>query len=223
MTARHRLPVLRPIACALLLACTHGLARADAASELYLFDWWGRNSDGAFTYNHAAVDEDPDPLVGVYNGIIYRYAFWGRTQPGQYWREAEAYGGSIRVQAPTALDPADPDGGCGAQACQDGSITFYFGAATVDSPAHYWMTAALPARDLGWGQGDHLPGPWDAHAFGPAWLRNDRNGESIIGLDWGVRTSNQTFAGPVPEPETWAMGALGLGLLAAARRRTPVR
>jgi hypothetical protein len=37
---------------------------------------------------------------------------------------------------------------------------------------------------------------------------------------WGLMTTTRSIAAPVPEPETYAMLALGLGLVGWASRRT---
>lgn len=203
---------IRSLSAPLLALCFAAPARA----QLFELEWNARWGWGDFTYNHDAVDRDPDPGVGVYDASIYRYHFGGWNHPATRFYRVDGLGGSIVVRAQSGT--VDPLGNCLDTACTPFSVSIAFGAATADGPAHYRMelrdASLLPPE---WNFGDGLP-PEGFH-WGYGDVFNDRTTDVVTGIGWRTSVNNAPFAGPVPEPATWALFGIGLLALVATRRR----
>jgi hypothetical protein len=199
--------------CAILLACAFA---APARAQLFELAWNARWGWGDFTYNHDAVDRDPDPAIGVYDATIYRYHFGGWNPPASRFYLVDGFGGSIVVRAQSGI--ADSQGNCLVAACTPFSVSIAFGAATADGPAHYRMELRdAPLLAPEWDFGDGLPP--EGFPWGRGNVFNDRTDDVVTGIGWNTWLNNAPFAGPVPEPAMWAMFGVGLLALAARRRR----
>ena len=200
--------------CVVLVAL---LTPAIARSQLYEFEWNGRWARGGFTYNHDAVDSDPDPTRGVYDGVIYDFHFGGYNMPSYHRLHlGEGHGGSIVVQAQSGT--TDFAGTCVAGPCTPFSVSIFFGADTTGAPAQYRMELrgapflppersfgdGLPPEGIHWGYGD---------------VFNDRTDLVVSGIGWNMSVSNAPFSGTVPEPGTWVLFGIGVTALAVLRKR----
>lgn len=184
-----------------------------ASADVFELDWGYRWSIGTIAHTTDVVDSDPAPFRAVYENAILDYRFDAFDVFDYYLFEGR--GGRL------IIDGQDP--GClNIETCQPRTFTFEFGQARAfaGDTANYTLTVRFP-----WAE------PWQSHAlrFDEEWtaplngfITNDGGvvpGLGAMGEYWATR--HYRVAAPVPEPETWALLAMGSGLVAwGARRRS---
>lgn len=209
-------PIDRLIGCALVAIAS--AAPMPAAAERFEFRWNYKWSWGFLEHETGIADSDPSPTRAVYEGAIRGFEFSGHA-PADNRTFSGRGGGDLIVEA----EPPD-QAGCGVVGgpeCIGRRFIFELGRARPDDPAEYVMTATAPYQgtwlDLKgeWGLG----GPDEGNGLWGLVTNNldDRTYGTMSAYFW---TSHARVAGPVPEPATLALAAVGLlGVLVQVRRR----
>lgn len=208
----------RVLAAASVLALATPWAANAALAEL---SWGGRFGSGSIIYDRGAADAVDAEGRGSFLDAIVSFHVEGMKLPyGSGGIVLEGTGGSI-----LSRDIVTP---CNFfQNCESSSMTFLLGRSHANDPLSYRLTLSLPFAldDL-----DLIPiredGQVDTGGEGSSIggiIRNEFNSPSgnfwAVGFGAGLTHRLLAIAAPVPEPETWALFALGGGLLVWARRR----